>query len=346
MSSSGGLMLDDLEKSDLLKVLGKIAPGTLLPNLENNVKTACAQLRAIEAALSGIDQAVLAGDTSAKFAVVRAAFAPLINDFLSITDGENLRADLLIQDISRLRSVNLKTVITTLGEIQAHVATDLATAKQANPQDPAAIQGLQTLATSLSGIAANVAGFQTTFDAAIAPLRTKLEQVESWFDTVMQSFDERYARAMKTWAIGVSCAVVICLNANVFDLYRNMTSNATLRSALVQDASKIADDAKNRVPANPAGSGTVGKDAALAIYTETKAQIDPLLNESANFGFRPLWPALGEWWDQSFTQFNAEWFSRRAHDVFHLLGGWAIMVMLLKRRSAILGRTRWNRCLA
>lgn len=40
------------------------------------------------------------------------------------------------------------------------------------------------------------------------------QEAEDWFETVMQGFEERYARHMKTVAIVVSILVVVFLNAN------------------------------------------------------------------------------------------------------------------------------------
>src|SRR5580692_11772416 len=56
----------------------------------------------------------------------------------------------------------------------------------------------------------------------------------SWFDTVMQSFSELYARGMKTWAIVISFIVVVLLNANFFNIYQKISTNEALRNSLVQ----------------------------------------------------------------------------------------------------------------
>ena len=55
------------------------------------------------------------------------------------------------------------------------------------------------------------------------------DKVDKWYDTVMQGFDERYTRHMKTVSICISVVVVIFFNANFFDIYQNISRNDLLR---------------------------------------------------------------------------------------------------------------------
>src|SRR4029079_2054068 len=75
---------------------------------------------------------------------------------------------------------------------------------------------LEAASGGLKTLAAQLAELHSRFDVAIAPLRTRPKSVESWFDTVMQSFDERYARGMRTWALVISLIVVVSLDAGFF----------------------------------------------------------------------------------------------------------------------------------
>lgn len=104
------------------------------------------------------------------------------------------------------------TRVSILGEMQAKVEKDLGAARAASTPfgtTPTAaseladtsVHVLQQLAEGFNSVAISLSKLRTEFDSAIAPLRGKLKEVESWFDTVMQSFDERCARGMKTWAI-------------------------------------------------------------------------------------------------------------------------------------------------
>src|SRR4030095_7565708 len=65
------------------------------------------------------------------------------------------------------------------------------------------------------------------------------DQVEKWFDTVMQSFEERYARHMKSVAIVISIVVVVFLNANFFQVYHNISTNDVMRNSLLERQGEI-----------------------------------------------------------------------------------------------------------
>lgn len=148
-------------------------------------------------------------------------------------------------------------------------------------------------------------------------------QVDTWFETVMQSFEERYTRHMKTVAIVVSIVVVIFLNANFFEIYHNISTNDVLRASLIDKR----DEIKNRLnqpPATPEGD----EEAARAQLKMEIEELHGLLDQAPVFGFTPLqkddvsnfFGAKGYWAthaDERFAYF------------LRLLAGWAIMVMLL-----------------
>ena len=331
VSSSGKLALDNLNKDDLLKILGKIGPHSLLPGLQAGVQTACNELRAIETEVKSVDRAVLSGEASAKFTALQSAITPLLNDFTAIAQGGTVQPKLLIQDIAALREIKLDTATTLLGDIQAHVAADLAAAQGATPPDPVAIKGLKGLVENLGTIATAIAKFQKAFDAAISLLRSMLRGVETWFDTVMQSFEERYARAMKTWALTISFILVVCLNANFFDLYSNVTTNSALRNTLVQSAPAILQKAQQDAAAAQKQGANAASATVQSVVSDTKDQIARYMNDYANFGFHPFLPAFADWWKHSFrppTVIWGTWFQQRVHDVLHIIG-WIVMALLL-----------------
>jgi hypothetical protein len=66
-----------------------------------------------------------------------------------------------------------------------------------------------------------------------------LDEVRTWFDTVMQSFEERYTRHMKSVAVCVSVVVVVYLNANFFRIYRDFSR------ASIEQKAKIASAGEN-----------------------------------------------------------------------------------------------------
>jgi hypothetical protein len=89
-------------------------------------------------------------------------------------------------------------------------------------------------------------------------------EVDNWFDTVMQGFEERYTRHMKTVALLVSFAVVILLNANFFNIYRNIADSDIKRAEILQRGEALLD----RLKAQEAG-GDQTKPAAPPPATPT-----------------------------------------------------------------------------
>ncbi len=81
-----------------------------------------------------------------------------------------------------------------------------------------------------------------------------LDEVRTWFDTVMQSFEERYTRHMKSVAVCISVVVVIYLNANFFRIYRDFSRASIEQKAKIASAgeSLLATLKEQREKANAA----------------------------------------------------------------------------------------------
>jgi len=200
----------------------------------------------------------------------------------------------------------------------------------------------------------------------VAPLRNKIEQVEIWFDTVTQSFDERYARHMKTVAILISIVVVILLNANFFSVYRSLASNEVQRNLIISNGPDILERSRQArtTPSIPSPTpDAAASPTPLAVQQDleqTRQEIDTLSSSYQGFGFTPLgaqqfrsfvW-SLGGWtavfnddyneaspWGMALVpnqqggyswrkQTPGQWWASRKDNVVTLVG-WSIMVMLL-----------------
>lgn len=304
VAQSGKSMLDSLSKEDLLKVLEKIAPNALTPQLTTSLQAVSDQITVVRKTLESITPDQLPGDTSAKFSDIQATLFPLLNDFNAIVTGTSIKPDVLIGDVINLRQLKLQDAVSTLGEIQAKIEKDLAAARAAatpagaqptaaSALADASVPTLQKLAGDFNSVAQAITNLRTEFDSAIAPLRGKLKEVESWFDTVMQSFDERYARGMKTWAIVISLAVVVALNANFFTIYQKI-SNEVVRNSLVQSQAK-----------------------------ETSGHLNQEATAYAAFGFAPLsWSQVSNWIHGGGSW---AWFRHTAK----IAAGWMLMTLLL-----------------
>jgi hypothetical protein len=144
--------------------------------------------------------------------------------------------------------------------------------------------------------------------------------VDKWYETVMQSFEERYTRHMKTVSLCISVVVVIFLNANFFQVYKNISNNDLLRNALLERR----EDVERRLNAPAPTGGQASGDDNEALKKEL-TDLQQTLNETLTFGFTPIrWQQVSNFFDN-----NVNYPEGRPMHVIKVLGGWAIMVMLL-----------------
>ena len=185
---------------------------------------------------------------------------------------------------------------------------------------------MQQLAEGFNSVAISLTKLRTEFDSAIAPLRGKLKEVESWFDTVMQSFDERYARGMKTWAIVISFVIVVLLNANFFNIYQKISTNEVVRNSLVQGQSRLKElqQAADSADAEPTGTAPDLK----ATLKEQKNTVRGEIDGYASFGFRPLSLEQVSNWATGKSSWSVDWGLRLVH-MAKILVGWKLMTLLL-----------------
>jgi cell division septation protein DedD len=143
-------------------------------------------------------------------------------------------------------------VLKLLDEAQQAISDEKKAAVKAS--NNAELARLDTLSSELTSIANRIGNLSQEFDKAVSPLRNKLEQVEIWFDTVTQSFDERYVRHMKAVAIYISIVVVIVLNANFFRIYRSLSANEIQRDLIVASGPEVLERARKANEAEPTPS--------------------------------------------------------------------------------------------
>ena len=152
------------------------------------------------------------------------------------------------------------------------------------------------------------------------------DSVAVWYDTVMQSFEERYLRHMKSVAIVISVVVVIFLNANFFQIYTNISTNDVLRNAIIAKQSEIQDRLRLQPANQPAGTQT--PDAVEQQLKGELKQLRETLDESTTFGLQPFkWSQV-----KDFFAGTGPWTGHANERLTYLvkaLSGWAIMIMLL-----------------
>lgn len=329
VTARGRFMMDSLSKSDLLNVLARVAPNTIIGTFTTNLQNAMNGIQAIDAALKGVTAANLPGQTNALFVKVQAALAPLQQHYNALTTGGAVKPGVVVADVLALRDVVFGDTLDLIAGIQKTVAEEIA--KGSTP----ALVGVQQSLTAVTN-AINTA--RTALDTTFGEFRSKLTETEQWFDTVMQGFEERYHRGMRTWSIIIAAFVVLFLDANVFKLYKQIATSETLRSGLVAAGPRIAQlqqeiaaaEAKEETAAAAATTSAPPKPEELEAK---RAELQKLVGTYTTFGFTPMtWRRVGDFWGDLLRSgthpTNGDWVDRRVRNLRTLLG-WFVMTLLL-----------------
>ena len=70
--------------------------------------------------------------------------------------------------------------------------------------------------------------------------------LDRWFDLSKRAFQDHYERRMKPWAVAISAVVVLGLNANLLDIYKEFSRDKTLRGAGVAIAQQYVVSPRER----------------------------------------------------------------------------------------------------
>ncbi len=65
------------------------------------------------------------------------------------------------------------------------------------------------------------------------------KEIETWFEITIRAFQDLYERRMKLWSFAISAVVVVVLNANLLEVYKEFSTNKTVRDAAVVMAEKF-----------------------------------------------------------------------------------------------------------
>jgi hypothetical protein len=288
----GAPVLDSLSKEDLFKVMAKFESEKFFPDYAEKFKDVCTQILSLRDELEKIfANDALRGSASAKLAEIRAILAPIFNNVEAIIEGEQVKPKVLFADLLRLRQLDIGGVLKLLEEAQQAVTGERTAASQTSNYQRVA--QLDIVSKALADMAKLIGELSGSFDKAVSPLRSKLEQVEVWFDTVTQSFDERYTRHMRTVAIYISIVVVIVLNANFFEIYKSLSTNEVQRNLIAEAGPEIlaksrqAQPAASPAPATP-GATTSPTPSVKEEIEETRQAVQALVDTYEGFGFSPL----------------------------------------------------------
>lgn len=103
------------------------------------------------------------------------------------------------------------------------------------------------------------------------------KDVEDWYDLTLKAFQDHYERRMKIWSYVLSFVVVVGLNSNLFDIYKEFSTNRALRESAIALGSKITSMPRDSVivrEKDGKSDTTVVAKSADEVKKEIKKNVD------------------------------------------------------------------------
>lgn len=307
----GNHALESLSKADLSKIVASVQASHLLPDRAMQaIDNFYAQYAQIPAAVQALTSVSLSAGTQAKLAQFVAQIAPIDAQVTHLFTGGQIDTKVLAGDILALRNLDLSALVAATTELQKSIESDSA----AQPNNDVLKKAAADAAT-LSQVIANV---NTHIAIAKAQLNARLDTLESWFDTVMQGFEERYARNMRTWSFVIGLGVAIAMNANIVQVYQRFSSDDIERQRVIARGTAIQDQYTKQI------SGTASD---TDVIKNMQTELEKNAKSYNALGFTPM---TLETWDTI-------WGNRWTPDFWKTLMGWLVMAFLLS-----LGAPFWH----
>jgi predicted lactoylglutathione lyase len=236
MTAGGEVALESVSKADLMKFIGNAPIGELFKRFSNDDEKSFAEI------------AAKAAGAQIELKDFYQKYRPLIEKTPLAEIADPLAQ--MFARVSQLFGSGVNQI--TLGDMAAFGGAEIKQAERLLALLPDSMQ--QTLSQLETNAQADAAeGLQKLLDTLV-PFAEKLQKIawlpkqlshiliraDSWYGTIMKSFEERYVRSMKTCALVISLLTVILLNANLFDIYRQISGNDQLRNQLISAGPKIS----------------------------------------------------------------------------------------------------------
>lgn len=309
VSSRGKALIDSVSKDELIRFIGLAPVSKLIEHIPLPENENISEIRnGIDGARKAVKELFIKHREALEqtpLAEIREPMLELISEAHKFLDLKN--SDLTLGDLS---ASTLDAARKTLDALPDSIEETLLHLNDEAGGEAA--QALRKLQKKLAPLSNDL--------KAVIALPQKLSQilakVETWYDTIMQSFDERYTRNMKSFSMAISFAVVALLNANLFDIYREISANESKRNLIVQSGEQISSRLRE-LPA--ADSGQINQ----TIQNWSKKsfeEIDQDVSLYTALGFSgPRW--IVDVWK------NPHW--PTAQKTFETIAGWLITTMLL-----------------
>ena len=309
VSARGKMLIDSISKDELIRFIGQAPVRELIKHLPGAGRENIAEIKAeIAGARRALKELFIKHNELIKqtpLAEIRGPLLELLSDAERFLDLKN--SDLTLGDLS---SSALGAARKTLDALPDSIEETLLHLK--DEASGGAAQALLELQKRLAPLSEEL--------KAVVALPQRLsripEKVDVWYDTIMRSFEERYTRSMKSFALAISFAVVALLNANLFDIYREISANESKRDLIVQSSERIASRLREQPAADSGQINQTLQDWSKKSYEEIEQNVS-------------LYTALGfsgpRWIVDAWR--NPQW--PTAQKVVETVAGWLITTMLL-----------------
>lgn len=293
----GGHAMESVSKMDVSKIVVSIEGASYIPQAAKD--SVVAFFKALQNAREAIE--ALAGiqlppDALAKLTDLRTKLVPFVTHVETLFDQQgNLDPKVVVRDALLLRDFPAADVVAVAAALQAQVEQAALT----QPQNP----DLQKAAAAAKALSTAIGRVQVTLTQAVSRLRERIDALESWYDTVMQGFEERYARHMRSLAFFISLVVVVITNADVIHLYKRLATDDVSKQRILAQSEQIQKQYAALLTAPDTPPAKVQD-----LRNEMNAQIDQLTLTYPALGLEPL----------NYTGFR--WYTPI---------GWLIMALLL-----------------
>jgi hypothetical protein len=296
--------VESISKVDLTKVVTMIEGSTLLPaKTKDSLSSVLKVVQQAQAAIDALINTPMPTEAIAKLAELRTAISPLLTHAAQVIDAEGKpKAELIVKDVAELRNYATEGIVRLAAELQGYVANSAAAA-------PA-----KALTEAASLLHAQVTEFG-------ARLGERIDAIEAWYDPIMQGFEERYARHMRTWAFVISSILVVMVDANLPRLYKRMATDEVSKQRVLAEATTIQQRYMSQIAA------AREQNNQPLLHDLTNRLNDELDEATASY------PALG----LEMLDVEAFWNRTTALEKTKVILGWVLMAFLLS-----LGAPFWH----
>jgi hypothetical protein len=309
VSSRGKTLIEAVSKDELIRFIGQARVSELVEHFPSPERKNISEIKdEIAGARKAVKELFIKHRRSLEqtpLAEIRGPMLALISDAHRFLDLKN--SDLTLDD---LNASALNEARKTLDALPDSIEATLQYLK-----DEASVAAAQDLLKLQETLAPLLDDLKTIF-ALPRKLSQILGKVDTWYDTIMRSFDERYTRSMKSFSLAISFAVVALLNANIFEIYREISVNDSKRNLIVQSGERIASKLREQPAADSRQINQSLEDWSKRAYEEIEK------NES-------LYTALGfsgpRWIVEAWKKPQRP----TAQKIVETMAGWLIMTMLL-----------------